>query len=231
MIVLAFKRREDMTPEQLERVRAYDRERSARHRPDRAQTVNAKRFPVGKLKRLTMLYPPDASADDERPRTRGDCVNAVRPCPWVSCHHHLALDVNELNGSIKVVFPQPESADGEVDVDLETMPDTCALDVADRQEATLEDVGRVMNITRERVRQIESRALRRLGPKALRELAAFAGDDATPLRRLATAALHLVPKVTLPPVEETARMFAVDHPDTGDELGDELTVPDEDLEP
>lgn len=32
-----------------------------------------------------------------RPRTRGDCVNAVRPCPWLSCAHHLGIDI-ELRG-------------------------------------------------------------------------------------------------------------------------------------
>src|SRR4029077_6719314 len=30
--------------------------------------------------------------DIERPRPRGDCVGGERPCPFVSCAHHLYLD-------------------------------------------------------------------------------------------------------------------------------------------
>jgi hypothetical protein len=28
-----------------------------------------------------------------RPRTRGDCQLEARPCPWVSCRHHLLLEI------------------------------------------------------------------------------------------------------------------------------------------
>src|SRR4051812_43658731 len=31
---------------------------------------------------------------DERPLRRADCANGPRPCPLVSCRHHLYLDVN-----------------------------------------------------------------------------------------------------------------------------------------
>lgn len=37
---------------------------------------------------------------------------------------------------------------------LDEMTDTCALDVADRGEHTLEEVGEVLGVVRERVRQI-----------------------------------------------------------------------------
>jgi len=91
----------------------------------------------------------------DRPKTRGDClpggVNAQRPCPFVSCAHHLYLDVLR-KGAIKLNFPDvdPES--------LEKMPSTCALDVADERGATMERVGKTVNMTRERVRQIEEKA-------------------------------------------------------------------------
>lgn len=43
------------------------------------------------------------------------------------------------------------------------MHDTCVLDVADRGGLTLEDTGARLDITRERVRQIEVAALPKLG--------------------------------------------------------------------
>jgi hypothetical protein len=88
-----------------------------------------------------------------RPRTRGDCENGERPCPWASCRYHLALDVNPNTGSIKVNFPHLE---------VWEMPETCALDVADRCGETLEEVGGVANLTRERVRQLEDLTLAKL---------------------------------------------------------------------
>jgi len=40
--------------------------------------------------------------------------------------------------------------------------DTCALDVAERGGVTLEEVGEIMNMTRERIRQVEVRGLIKL---------------------------------------------------------------------
>lgn len=93
----------------------------------------------------------------KRPQKRSDCKNMPRPCPFVSCKYHLYLDVNEENGSIKINFP---------DKTIWDLKETCALDVAEKGGLTLEEVGELMNLTRERVRQIESEAteiLRRLG--------------------------------------------------------------------
>jgi len=39
------------------------------------------------------------------------------------------------------------------------MAETCSLDVADRGGITLEDVGAILNLTRERIRQVEVRGL------------------------------------------------------------------------
>ena len=42
------------------------------------------------------------------------------------------------------------------------MAETCALDVADRGGITLEEVGEILNLTRERIRQVEVKGLQKL---------------------------------------------------------------------
>lgn len=93
--------------------------------------------------------------DVTRPRTREECVAGERPCPFVSCKYHLYLDVTP-TGSIKLNFP---------DAELHELTETCALDVAERGGVTLEEVGTLFNLTRERVRQVEARAAAHLNSK------------------------------------------------------------------
>ena len=88
-----------------------------------------------------------------RPRSRADCANGPRPCMFISCKQHLYLDVNPATGSIKLNFPDKE---------VWELNETCALDVADRGGITLEEVGTIMNLTRERIRQVETRGLLKL---------------------------------------------------------------------
>ena len=95
-----------------------------------------------------------------RPRSRADCANGPRPCMFISCKHHLYLDVNPSTGSIKLNFPDKE---------IWEMEETCALDVADRGGITLEEVGTIMNLTRERIRQVETRGLLKLRAMAEEE--------------------------------------------------------------
>jgi hypothetical protein len=91
-----------------------------------------------------------------------------RPCPFVACKYHLYIDVHPVRGSIKINFP---------DVEVWEMTDTCALDIADRGGITLEEVGQIMNLTRERVRQLETQGLARLqrvdGVERLRDYVAL----------------------------------------------------------
>lgn len=94
-----------------------------------------------------------AEVDATRPRSRAECATGPRPCMFVSCKHHLYLDVNPATGSIKLNFPDKE---------IWEMAETCALDVADRGGITLEEVGSIMNLTRERIRQVETRGLLKL---------------------------------------------------------------------
>jgi hypothetical protein len=91
--------------------------------------------------------------EERRPRSRADCATGPRPCMFISCKHHLYLDVNPATGSIKLNFPDKE---------VWELDETCALDVADRGGITLEEVGSIMNLTRERIRQVETRGLSKL---------------------------------------------------------------------
>lgn len=95
----------------------------------------------------------DYPTDVDRPAERLDCQQMPRPCPFVSCTHHLYLDVNPASGAIKLNFPHLE---------VWEMPETCSLDVADRGGITLEEVGAIMNLTRERIRQVEVRGLSKI---------------------------------------------------------------------
>jgi hypothetical protein len=109
-------------------------------------------------RRLTGLVDPEEAdlmraVNESRPRTRADCVNGARPCLFVSCKHNLYLDVNPETGSIKLNFPDKE---------IWELEHTCALDVAEKGGITLEEVGEIMNLTRERIRQVETRGLLKL---------------------------------------------------------------------
>lgn len=85
-------------------------------------------------------------APGERPRTRGDCVDGPRPCPWSSCQYHLMPIVSRgrLAGA-----------------GIEQLVQTCTLDVA-AVGATIAEVSEILGISRQRVQQIEAGATRRL---------------------------------------------------------------------
>jgi len=94
----------------------------------------------------------------ERPRTRGDCAQVPRPCPYVACKYSLYLDVSS-TGSIILNFPHLEP--GQMPAEQ-----SCALDLAERGPMTLEYIAVVTNLTRERIRQVELKALTRRGRSA-----------------------------------------------------------------
>ena len=137
-----------------------EQRRSRRKRAVRARTISVKRMTKRELELGRMLYPD--MEDIERPQMRMDCVGGERPCPFVSCKHHLFLDVSAKTGAIKLNFP---------DLEVWEMNETCALDVADRGGTTLEEVGAIMNLTRERIRQVEVKGLAKL--QALKDMMAL----------------------------------------------------------
>ena len=103
----------------------------------------------------------------DRPRTRSECGVGPRPCLFVACKYHLYLDVNPETGSIKVNFPDREPWE---------LEQTCSLDIAERGGVTLEEVGEILNLTRERVRQVEVSGLTKMHHVASdHELDAFMG--------------------------------------------------------
>ncbi len=133
-----------------------EQRRSRRKRDVRARTISVKRMTKRELEMGRLLYP---ETDYWKPKTRSECTGGPRPCPFISCKHHLYVDVNPRTGAIKLNFP---------DLEVWELKESCALDVADRGGTTLEDVGAIMNLTRERIRQVEVKALAKL--EALTEM-------------------------------------------------------------
>lgn len=78
-----------------------------------------------------------------RPVTRGDCADRPRPCPWASCSWHVVTLRRDVD-------------------DVETLAESCVLDVADREGAALHEVGDVLGVSWQRVRQIEEKAIAQL---------------------------------------------------------------------
>ena len=83
------------------------------------------------------------------PKKRSECLNTSRPCPWLRCKHHMVwctYDIKNMTNDeiLDLIF---------------NLKETCTLDVADRGGVTLEEVGEIMGVSRERVRQIESSRL------------------------------------------------------------------------
>jgi hypothetical protein len=136
-----------------------EQRRSRRKREVRARTISVKRMTKRELEIGRLLYP---ETDYWKPRTRAECAEGPRPCPFVSCRHHLYFVVSPRTGAIKLNFP---------DLEVWDLGESCALDVADRGGTTLEDVGAIMNLTRERIRQVEVKALAKL--EALRDMMAL----------------------------------------------------------
>ena len=91
----------------------------------------------------------------ERPAKYADCEpggwNEARPCPFVGCLYNTFLDVRE-SGSITKNFG---------DIGPEEVPPehSCVLDLAKRGPHTLNEVGTVLCVSRERVRQLEEKAI------------------------------------------------------------------------
>lgn len=110
-----------------------------------------------------------------RPKARGGCqVEGV--CPFFGCRHHLLLDVSESGSMLSAGLPHLPPKQGAyffrvwedpIIAKLEEAKHTCSLDVADEGEHTLDEIGKILGVTRERVRQIETKALMKLREEGL----------------------------------------------------------------
>jgi hypothetical protein len=149
-----------------------DRARNKRPVGARAQSISVDRLSLSERRAARAEYP--EAAVRQLPMTRGECASIERPCPFVSCRHHLFADVDPATGSIKLNFPDREP---------DELHESCSLDVAlghgdpatgQGGGATLNEIANVLNVTRERVRQIEQSALKKLEGLRGRNLRDFA---------------------------------------------------------
>ncbi|MFO0610206.1 MAG: hypothetical protein U0324_44005 [Polyangiales bacterium] len=124
---------------------------------DGARVLPNERVTRRELAELRAADPPGDERFVMRPVTREECreggINGERPCPWVSCKHHLYLDVNERTGAVTLNRPGVEVWD---------LEETCALDVAERGEATHDEIASLLGITRGGAWMLERTALRKL---------------------------------------------------------------------
>lgn len=140
----------DAEPEEKPEKRSCRRQKRILDGRARSRTIATKRISKETMRLGSLLYP--EVLEIERPKTRGECAGACRPCPHVGCKWNLYLDVTEI-GSLKHNFPDRRPHE---------MGESCALDIADRGGETLENVAVIANVTRERIRQIEVTALMQL---------------------------------------------------------------------
>ncbi len=103
------------------------------------------------------------AAPPSRPKTRGECVNGVRPCPWAGCRHHLLLDV-KAKGRLEMYADEPDQ-----------LAETCSLDVADRGGESNRDVAALIGgvTTRQAVQETIAEAGRKLDSLEVRDLLGF----------------------------------------------------------
>jgi hypothetical protein len=85
--------------------------------------------------------------------TRGACRRLAGPCPHSVCRFNLTSERRDSRGA------KPSQ------LHLPVVRETCALEAADQGGMTLEEIASRLSLTRERVRQIELGALKKLWAK------------------------------------------------------------------
>lgn len=99
-----------------------------------------------------------------RPVQRGDCkpgaggAHEQRPCRFIACKFHLAVDLGPGGRRVRLNFPG---------IELDEMPETCALDVADRGGLGASATASLLNITVQALNLIETRAIRNRNVKII----------------------------------------------------------------
>jgi len=121
-----------------------------------------------------------------RPRTRRDCEDGPRPCPWLSCRHHLIGVTTPLRRALRRCNPtrrrewdRDEQRWHYLDADeceqrllwaVEMAGDTCVLDVIDAHPRgmSLGAIGEVLGVCRQRAEQELDAALERFAATKVR---------------------------------------------------------------
>lgn len=115
----------------------------------RRRTLDVFKLSADEQRIAALLYP---ERGFWRPRTRADCANVPRPCPFVGCRHHLYLDETAA-GSLRFT----------TDLEVHQLPQSCSLDVAEQGPLSQEATGELLGgLSHERIRQIERIALAKL---------------------------------------------------------------------
>ena len=120
--------------------------------------------------------------DQTRPRTRGECVDGPRPCPWVGCKHHLYIRSVRANTLVTH------------DCEPWELDETCSLDVADRGGQDVAEIARLMGVTKQmadgdrvrglaRIRRSMSGAARKLLRQLWEEGAEWTGEHPLAMAR------------------------------------------------
>jgi hypothetical protein len=87
------------------------------------------------------------------PATRAECAGIARPCNRYSCIHNLTPETERAGKPHHGIHPHPV---------LVEKAQSCELDVSDRGKQTPKQVGEMLGLTPERVRQLEDRAMRKM---------------------------------------------------------------------
>lgn len=102
-----------------------------------------------------------------RPKYRGECP-VERPCPFVGCRYHTYLDFDEESGSMKINFANYDPMDMRI---------SCSLDIADMGGTSSGTIAQQLNLSPERIRQIERAVMERLATDELRDFFHSSGDE------------------------------------------------------
>jgi len=153
------------------RIRSY-RKREAK----RAHTIQIKRF---RARVMRADHADTEGYDEPIPSTYGECLSRAlgtltQPCWYLRCRYNLLLDIDPRSGSYKVTWPDLTS--GAYGDEYHALPaHTCALHEAAHGGLTVHELGLMLNLTRERVRQIETKALHAL--RGLSDLVRAVDDE------------------------------------------------------
>ena len=80
----------------------------------------------------------------KKPTKRSHCKNSIRPCPWISCKHHMIWFV-----------PSPHCLSNDQLLDkVINMKDSCDLDISDNGGVTEKKLAVILGLSLVRIRQI-----------------------------------------------------------------------------